>query len=80
MDKSKIKPKSKPPDQTLEEVKYLRHLIDHEIPVRVRMRTNEEFNGTIEFYDSSFIRLTREDGPNLFIYKHDIKYICEETS
>jgi sRNA-binding regulator protein Hfq len=80
MDKSKIKPKIKPPDQTLEEVKYLRHLIDQEIPVRVRMRTNEEFIGTIEFYDSSFIRLTREDGPNLFIYKHDIKYLCEEAS
>ncbi len=79
MEKNKSKPKAKPPEQTLEEVKYLRYLIDQEIPVRVRMRTNEEFSGTIEFYDSSFIRLTREDGPNLFIYKHDIKYILEEA-
>ncbi len=79
MDKSKNKPKTKPPEQTLEEVKYLRHLIDQEIPVRVRMKSNEEFSGTIEFYDSNFIRLTREDGPNLFIYKHDIKYLLEEA-
>ena len=33
--------------------------------------------GTIEYYDHSFIRLTRKDGPNLFIYKHDIKYLVE---
>jgi len=78
MDKSKSKPKSKPPDQTLAEVKFLRYLIDQGIPVRVRLRTNEEFSGVIEFYDTSFIRLTRTDGPNLFIYKHDIKYMHEE--
>jgi len=76
MDKSKVK--SKPPDQTLAEVKYLRYLIEQGTPVRVRLRSNEEFSGIIEFYDSSFIRLTRTDGPNLFIYKHDIKYLHEE--
>jgi len=78
MTKAKPKSKSKPPEQTLEEVRYLRHLIDNEIPVRVRLRSNEEFQGVIEFYDAAFIRLTRTDGPNLFIYKHDIKYIYEE--
>ncbi len=80
MDKSKTKPKNKPPDQTFEEVKYLRQLIEKDVPVKVRLRSNEEFSGTIEFYDSSFIRLTRKDGPNLFIFKHDIKYISEEES
>ena len=32
----------------------------------------------IEFYDSNFIRVTRDDAPNLFLYKHDIKYLYEE--
>jgi hypothetical protein len=32
----------------------------------------------VEFYDQSFIRLTRDNGPNLFVYKHDIKYLYEE--
>lgn len=76
--KDRHKPKNRPPDQTFEESRYLRHLIDHEIPVRVRLNSNEEISGTIEFYDSNFIRLTRLDGPNLFIYKHDIKYLHEE--
>ncbi len=33
--------------------------------------------GTIEYYDHSFIRITRDQLPNLFIFKHDIKYIQE---
>ena len=41
------------------------------------MTDNEDVIGTIEYYDVSFIRLTRDEGPNLFIFKHDIKYIYE---
>jgi host factor-I protein len=65
------------PEQTYEEVRYLKHLIDNHVPVRVRLRNNEEVTGTIEYYDMSFIRLTREPEPNLFIYKHEIKYLTE---
>jgi hypothetical protein len=32
----------------------------------------------VEYYDASFIRLTRSGQPNLFIFKHDIKYLVEE--
>jgi sRNA-binding regulator protein Hfq len=69
--------KSKAPDQTFEEAKYLKHLIDERVPVRIKLTDNEEFEGIIEFYDLHFIRLTRENGPNLFLYKHDIKYLFE---
>ena len=69
--------KRRPPEQTYEEVRYLRYLIDESIPICVRLEDDEEVTGTIEYYDSSFIRLTREDGPNLFIFKHDIKYLFE---
>jgi len=72
------KAKTKAPEQTFEEVKYLRYLIDHEIPVRIRLSSNEEVIGIIEFYDANFIRLTRDGEPNLFLFKHDIKYLYEE--
>jgi host factor-I protein len=72
------KAKTKAPEQTFEEVKYLRHLIDQGVPVRIRLSNNEEVSGQIEFYDASFIRLTRRGKPNLFLYKHDIKYLYEE--
>jgi sRNA-binding regulator protein Hfq len=71
------KAKTKAPEQTFEEVKYLRYLIDNEIPVRIRLSSNEEVEGVIEFYDANFIRLTRRNAPNLFLFKHDIKYLYE---
>lgn len=69
--------KTKAPEQTLEEVKYLRSLAENRIPVRVRLADNEEVEGIVEFYDANFIRLTREGEPNLFLFKHDIKYLYE---
>jgi hypothetical protein len=72
------KAKTKAPEQTFEEVKYLRYLIEKAVPVRIRLSSNEEVVGVIEFYDSNFIRVTRTDAPNLFLYKHDIKYLYEE--
>jgi len=69
--------KPRAPEQTFLEVRYLKHLIENQIPVCVRLTTNEELSGTIEYYDVSFIRLTRVGAPNLFIYKHEIKYLYE---
>jgi len=45
--------------------------------VRVRLSNNEEVTGVVEFFDHAFIRLTRHGAPNLFLYKHDIKYLYE---
>lgn len=43
------------------------------------MQSGEEVAGRIEYYDQSFIRLTRDGEPNLFIFKHDITYLYEES-
>ncbi len=69
----------RPPEQTWEEAKYLKALIENATPVRVKLRDGEEVTGTVEYYDHSFIRLTRDGEPNLFIFKHDIKYLAEEN-
>ncbi len=71
------KAKTKAPSATLEESKYLKGLVDQQSEVCVRLTSNEELIGRLEFFDTGFIRLTREDGPNLFIFKHDIKYLYE---
>ena len=65
------------PEHTFEEAKYLKRLIEHQVPVRVRLSNNEEVEGIVEYYDASFIRITRHGEPNLFIFKHDIKYLIE---
>jgi host factor-I protein len=69
--------KTKAPVQTFAEVRYLKHLSEERIPVRVRLSDNQEVEGTVEFYDTNFIRITRRGEPNLFLFKHDIKYLYE---
>ena len=71
------KSRLRPPGETMEEAKYLKRLIDKAIPVRVKLSNDEEISGVVEFYDLHFIRITRHGGPNLFIFKHDIKYLYE---
>jgi host factor-I protein len=66
------------PEQTFEEARYLKQLIENSTTVRVKLEDGEEVVGVIEYYDQSFIRITRHGEPNLFIFKHDIKYLQEE--
>ena len=67
----------RPPEQTFEEIKYLKQLIEKRTPVCVKLRDNEVVGGVVEYYDQRFIRITRTGQPNLFIFKHDIKYLFE---
>ena len=69
--------KTKAPEQTFEEGKYLRRLVEAKQLIRLRLTSDEEIEGCIEFYDESFLRLNRAGEPNLFVYKHDIKYLWE---
>jgi host factor-I protein len=69
--------KTKAPEQTFEEVKFLRRLVESKARVRLRLTSDEEVDGVVEFFDESFLRLTRDGGPNLFVYKHDVKYLWE---
>ena len=71
--------KTKAPDQTFEEIKFLKRLVDNKTPVRIKLGDNEEVCGVVEFYDANLIRVTRDGQPNLFVYKHDIKYLTEEA-
>jgi sRNA-binding regulator protein Hfq len=56
---------------------YLAYLIRNRTPVTVKLLNDEEISGWIEYYDKNFIRVTRSDAPNAFIYKSQIKFIAE---
>jgi host factor-I protein len=71
---------AKAPEQTFEEVRYLKQLIERQTPVRLKLSNNEEVDGTIEYFDKRFIRITRDGLPNLFVFKHDIKYLTERKA
>ena len=74
------KSKTPPPEETGQEALYLKQLGEKQTPVAVTMRDGEVVRGWIEYYDQNMIRLTREGSPNLFIFKHEIKYISEENA
>lgn len=66
-----------PPEETSRESEYLKSLGEKQKPVSIKLADGEVVNGWIEYYDHKMVRLTREDKPNLFIFKHDIVYIVE---
>ncbi len=51
--------KIKPSEQTFEEPKYLRQLIENQTPITVKLTDESEVSGTLEYYDAAFIRVTR---------------------
>jgi host factor-I protein len=68
-----------PPDDTSEEAAYLKALGEKQKTVSLKLADGEVVRGWIEYYDKNMVRLTREDGPNLFIFKHEIMYISEDN-
>ncbi|MGE0404771.1 MAG: Sm ribonucleo-like protein [Candidatus Korobacteraceae bacterium] len=73
------KNKLPPPEETFEEATYLKALGEKQKTVSVKLHGGEVVHGWIEYYDKNMIRLTREDAPNLFIFKHEIMYILEDS-
>ena len=69
--------KTPPPEETFEEVAYLKLLGEKQKPVSIKLVDGEVVRGWIEYYDRNMVRLTREGAPNLFIFKHEIMYIAE---
>lgn len=69
-----------PPDETGQEAAFLKYLVEAHKDVKIKMLDGEEFSGWIEYYDQNMIRLTRQGAPNLFIFKHRILYVSEESS
>jgi host factor-I protein len=67
-----------PPEDTQEEASFLKALGERQRPVRVKLMDGQIVTGWIEYYDKSMVRLTRQDAPNLFIFKHEIMYIADE--
>ncbi len=68
-----------PPVETGQEQLYLRSLSSRQVAVNVVLHDGESVTGWIEYFDDGMIRLTRENQPNLFIYKNQIRTITESA-
>ena len=70
--------KGSPPEQTnAEEFYYLKQMAAR-TPMVVVLTDGEELRGWIEWYDKGAIKLNRNNGPNLLILKHSIRFMFKE--
>ena len=67
------------PEDTFQEARYLKHLTEEQVPVAITTWEGDEFVGRVEYYDRAFLRLTRDNAANVFVFKKDIKYLREEA-
>jgi sRNA-binding regulator protein Hfq len=64
-----------PPEQTHAESFYYKKQMDNRTPMVLVLQDGEELRGSIEWYDRGCIKLHRNEGPNLLVLKHYVKYM-----
>jgi host factor-I protein len=68
-----------PPDVTNAENYYYIKQMAAKTPMVVKLVNDEEIRGILEWYDKNCIKVHRQDGPNLLILKHFIKYMYKQN-
>lgn len=67
--------KSIPPEQTSAENFYYVKQMQSRTPMVIVLHDGETIEGTIEWYDRGSLKIHRDNGPNLLLYKPSIKYM-----
>jgi host factor-I protein len=64
-----------PPDTTNAENFYYVKQMQAKTPMVIVLKDGETLEGAIEWYDKNCLKINRLNGPNLLIYKPNIKYM-----
>ena len=67
--------KPAPPDQTNAENFYYIKQMQSKTPMTIVLKDGEILHGVIEWYDKASLKVNRDEGPNLLVYKSNIKYM-----
>jgi host factor-I protein len=67
--------KAAPPDQTNAENFYYMKQMQGKTPMVFVLKDGETLHGIIEWYDKTCLKINRDEGPNLLIFKPNIKYM-----
>ncbi len=70
--------KQVPPDQTYAENFYYLKQMQGKTSMVIVLQDGEKINGVIEWYDRTCLKVNREDGPNLMLFKSCIKYMYKD--
>lgn len=66
---------SKYPYQTFREIEYYQKLVEKKTNLIVTLLDGSTVEGFLEYFDKNFIRITRKNHPNAFLFKSEIKYL-----
>lgn len=67
--------KAAPPDQTNAENFYYMKQMQAKTPMVIVLKDGEKLTGVIEWYDKCSLKVNRDEGPNLLVFKAMIKYM-----
>jgi len=73
-----VRRRQNPPEQTNAEEYYYLKQMAAKTPMVLVLQDGEELRGWIEWYDKGALKLNRNDGPNLLLLKHNVKYMFKE--
>ena len=67
--------KATPPEQTNAENFYYIKQMQSKTPMTIVLKDGETLKGVIEWYDKTCLKVNRDEGPNVLVYKSNIKYM-----
>jgi host factor-I protein len=71
--------KTPPPEQTHAENYYYQKQMQAKTPMVIVLQDGESLNGIIEWYDRTCLKIIRNGGPNMIIYKQAIRYMYKAS-
>lgn len=73
--KKDTKKKTPPPYRTHAESYYYVKQMNNKTLLVIELADNTSVRGTIEWYDEKCLKIKKEDGANIILFKHYIKFI-----
>jgi sRNA-binding regulator protein Hfq len=68
-----------PPPATGREAAYLLQVKDARATVVVHLTDGRNVEGVVEYFDRDMVKITRSEGPHVFVRKSEIRYLEEAT-
>ncbi len=72
--------KQVPPDQTNAENFYYVKQMQSKTPMVFVLKGGEQLHGVIEWYDKTCLKVNRDNGPNILLYKANIAYMYKDEA
>jgi sRNA-binding regulator protein Hfq len=67
-----------PPEGTAAEAFYYLKQMNQKTPMVFQLDNGEEIRGHIEWYDRNCVKVHRDGGSNLLVFKHSIRYMFKQ--